>query len=134
MGSSVKTLEHQMKEGFETKGIRWREDYKNLQEKKIVKMEQGFKNEQNATQLLRKEIAQGFKQRRKCETSSQNESAVMKEEIKNLKMGSGSTVCSDAGTGVGLESGTFARPPPLSSRWAGTWIPRKMEFKGRNRE
>ena len=47
---------------------------------------------------------------------------VMKEEIKNLKMGSCSTDGSEASTGVGLGSGTFAQPPPLSSRWTGTWI------------
>ena len=43
----------------------------------------------------------------------------MKDELKNLKMGSGSTVCSEAsdGAGMGLGSGTFARPPPFSSRW-----------------
>ena len=39
----------------------------------------------------------------------------MKDEIKNLKIGSGSTVCSEASTGVGLVSGSFARPPPLTS-------------------
>ena len=32
--------------------------------------------------------------------------------------------------GVGLGSSTFARPPPLSSRWNDTFIRRKMEFKG----
>ena len=74
----------------------------------IVKMEQGFKNEENARQLV------------------QNEMAVMKEEIQNLKIGSGSIVCSEASTRVGL--GAFARPSPLSSRWTETWIPRKMNF------
>ena len=54
----------------------------------------------------------------------------MKEEIKNLKMGTGSRVCSEASTGVGLGSGTFARRPLLSSWWTETWIPRKMELKG----
>ena len=35
--------------------------------------------------------------------------AIMKGEIKNTKMGSGGTVCSEAGTGVGmgLGPGTF---------------------------
>ena len=54
----------------------------------------------------------------------------MKDEIKDLQMGRSSTVCSEASTGVRLGSGTFARPPPLSSRWTETFIPRKMEFKG----
>ena len=46
-------------------------------------------------------------------------------------MGSGSTpVCSEATTGVGLGSGTFTRPPPLTFRWNENFVPRKMEFKG----
>ena len=75
-------------------------------------MDDGFKKEENARQLVQKELM------------------VMKDEIKNLMMGSGSTVCSEASTGMGLGSGTFARPPPLSPRWNDTFIPRKMEFKG----
>ena len=69
------------------------------------KIAQGFKNEENPRLLVRKELA------------------IMKDE-------SGSTVCSEASTGVGLGSGTFARPQPLSSRWNDTFIPRKVEFKG----
>ena len=56
-------------------------------------MEDGFKNEENARQLVQKVPA------------------VMKDEIKNLQMDSESTVCSEASTGVGLGSGTCARPP-----------------------
>ena len=57
--------------------------------------------------------------------------AALKEEMKNLKMGSGSTVCSEASTGVGLgASGTLARPPALTSRNNEISIPRKMELKG----
>ena len=47
-------------------------------------------------------------------------------------MGSSSTVCSEASAVIGLGAGTFARPPPLSSRWTETWIPRELEFKGWN--
>ena len=54
----------------------------------------------------------------------------MKEEIKNLKMGTGSRVCSEASTGVGLGSGTFARRPLLSSWRTETWIPKKWNSKG----
>ena len=50
----------------------------------------------------------------------------MKDEIKNLKMCGGS----EASTGMGLGSGTFARPPPLTCRRNKTFVPRKMEFKG----
>ena len=63
-----------------------------LEKKMIVKMEEGSKNEENARQLVQSEIDD------------------MTGEIKNLKMGSGSTVCSEASTGVGLGSGTSARP------------------------
>ena len=42
------------------------------------------------------------------------ELAVVKDELKNIKMASGSKVCSEACTrvGVGLGSGTFAPPLP----------------------
>ena len=109
---SVKMLATQMKEGFKTARAWRKEEYKNLEEKMSARMEEGFKNEENARKLV------------------QNELAVMKEEIKNLKMGCGSTVCSEASTGVGLGSGTFTWSPPLTSRWNGIFVPRRMEFKG----
>ena len=61
----------------------------------------------------------------------QRDLAVMKDEVRNLKMESGSTLCSEAGTGVGLgASGTLARPPVLASWFNEIVIPRKVEFKG----
>ena len=54
----------------------------------------------------------------------------MKEEIKNLKMFSGSIVCGEASTGVGFGSCIFARPPSLASRYHEIFNPRKMEFLG----
>ena len=43
----------------------------------------------------------------------QNDFAAMTEEIRQVKLESGSTVCSEASTAVGnCASGTFARPPP----------------------
>ena len=72
----------------------------------------------------------GIQERRKCKAVGSKELAVMNDEIKNLKMGSGSTVCSEASARVGLGSGTFARPPPLTSRWNEIFVPRRMEFKG----
>ena len=78
----------------------------------MITMNDGCKNEENARQPVQKELA------------------VMKDEMKNLKMGSGSAVCCEASTGMGLGSGTFSRPPPLPSRWNEIFIPRKMEFKG----
>ena len=64
----------------------------------MMKMEDGLKNEENAIQLVQKELA------------------VMKDELRNFKTASGSTVGSEASTGVGmgLDSGTFARPLPSS--------------------
>ena len=56
--------------------------------------------------------------RRECQTAFQQELAVVKDEPKNVKMGSGRTVCSEASTGIGLGSGTFAPPPSLTSRWS----------------
>ena len=96
----------------------------------VVKMEQGFKNEQSARQLVQSEIAQGFKNEENASQPVQNEIAAMKEEIKNLNVGSGSTVCSDADARVALGSGTFARPPPPSTRWTEMWIPRKWNSRG----
>ena len=77
-------------------------------------MEAGFKNEENTRKLVQKEMA------------------VMKEEVKTFTMGSNCTASSEASTRVGLGSGTFARPPPLATRWADPWAPRKLEFKGWN--
>ena len=89
------------------------ERYKNFEEKMSVQMEAGFKNEEYTRQLF------------------QNETAVRSEDIKKIRMDSG-TVCSEASTAIGLGSGTFARPPPLSSSWTETWVRRKLEFKGWN--
>ena len=56
----------------------------------------------------------------------------IKENIRPIELGSGSTVCSDASKAVGKgPSGTFARPPlGIGNRLNDWFIPRKMEFKG----
>ena len=54
----------------------------------------------------------------------------MKDEFKNLKMCSGSAACSEASTGVGLGPGTFARPPPPSSRWIDAFFQGEYNSKG----
>ena len=54
-----------MKEGFATERVRRKEDYQNLEEKTSARMEEGFKNEENARKLV------------------QNELEVMNYEIKN---------------------------------------------------
>ena len=113
-----------MREGFEKEGRHRKQEYEDLEKKVMMEIEDGFKNEENARQRVQKELV------------------VMKDEIKNLRMGSGSTVWSEASTGVGLGSGTFARPPPLTSRWneilfrerwsskVGSLITLKVVFKG----
>ena len=112
----------------------WRSPEKGrLQESGIEDVRQNgksFRNAQHARQQIPSEIVQGFKNEEKCKKLVQNELAVMKDELKNLKMGRGSTVLSEANTGVGWESGTFAWLPPLTSRWNDIFVPRKMEFKG----
>ena len=86
-----------------------------------AKMEEGFTSEQQA----------GLKIDENARQLVSRDLDLMKEEIKNLRMESGSTVCSEASTGVGLgASGTFVRPPALASRYNEIFIPRKMEFKG----
>ena len=56
----------------------------------------------------------------------------MKEEVRQVKLESGSTVCGEASTAVGTgASGTFARPQPgTATRYDENYVPRKMEFKG----
>ena len=88
-------------------------------------MEEGFKREQHARQQVESEIVQGFKNEENARQWVQKELVVMKDEIKNLKMGSGSTVCIEASTGMGLGSGTFAQPRPLTSRWNETFHSKK---------
>ena len=101
-----------------------------IKEEMGSQMEEGFKKEQFARQQIQNEMVQGFEHEENARQLVEKELAVVKEELKNLKMGNGSTVCSAAGTGVGLGSGTFARPPPLSARWNDIFFPRTMEFKG----
>ena len=52
--------------------------------------------EQHARQQIQNEIVQGFNNEEHARQLVQNELVVMKDDIKNLKMGSGSTVCSEA--------------------------------------
>ena len=79
------------------KDFQKKEDHKNLEEIVVSQMEEGFKKEQHARQQVQNEIAQGFKNEENARQLVQKEPAIMKDEIKNLEMGSGSTVCSEAG-------------------------------------
>ena len=57
MDSSVKTLETHMKEGFWKEGLQRKQEYESLEKKIMIKMEDGFKNEENARQLVQRELA-----------------------------------------------------------------------------
>ena len=112
MDSRVSNLENQVREGFGREGRHRKQENEDLEKRMVMRMEDGLLNEECARQNFQKEMA------------------VMKDEIKNLRVGSGSTVCGDASTGIGLGSGTIARPPTLISRWNEMFIPRRMDFKG----
>ena len=64
----------------------------NLQEEMSSKMNEGFKKEQHARQQVQSEMVQGFKNEENARQLVQMELVVMKDESKNLQMGSGSTV------------------------------------------
>ena len=75
-------------------------DLEKLKEEMCSKMEEGFKKEQQAGQQIHKEIMHGF----------MNEENARQLVQRNWR------------------SGTFAGPPPLTSRWNEFFFPRKMEF------
>ena len=64
-----------------------------------------------------------------CKTVSSTRNSCH-EEIKNLKMGSSSAVCSEASTRIGLGSGTFAGAQPLSSKWTEDVDSKKTGIQG----
>ena len=97
-------------------------------------MQDGIANEgrgrQEDNKKLKDEMYAGFRNEEKARKPAQNDLAVMKEVIQKLKKGSGSTVCSEANTRVGLgASGTFAEPPGVASRRNEVLILAKMELK-----
>ena len=67
-----------------------------LKEEMSSKMDEGFKKEQHARQQIQSEIVQGFNNEGNARQLVQKELVVMKDDFLNLKMGSGSTVCSEA--------------------------------------
>ena len=88
--ASVQNLGKQ--EVFATESLRRQIDYKKMEKTMTAKMEEGFRSEQQARQQAHGEIMEGLKN---------EENVRQKEEMKNLKI-SGSTVCSESSTGVGL--------------------------------
>ena len=87
MGSSVKTKEIQMRQGFEKERFRRKEDYKHLEKKMAAKMEEGFKKEQHAIQQVQNEMVQGFKKRRKRKTAGSRRAGSHKRRDQQHKNG-----------------------------------------------
>ena len=94
-------------------------------------MSKGFEAEQEARVQIRKEMALGFKNEEDARQLVRNDLEMVKERIRKLEQGSGSTVCSEAHTAaVSGGSGTFARPPSaIAAQYQSYFIPRRMEFK-----
>ena len=111
-----------------------RDDYNNMEKTMTAKMEEGFRNEQQARQQAQKEIMIGLKKEENARQMVQNDLQTIEDKIRQLELGSGtgSTVGSDVSTAVGKgPSGTFARAPPgVAVRLNDLFLPRRMEFKG----
>ena len=94
-----------MADGFRIEGIQRKKDSDDLEGKttkgfeiESAKMEAGVKNEENARVIVQEEIA------------------VMKKEIRNIKMVSCCIACSAASVGVGLGPGMHVPPTPWTTR------------------
>ena len=110
-------------EVFETESLKRKDDCNKMEQTMTAKMDDGFKSGQMARQQAQDEIMQMVKK----------DLDAFKEEMSCLLRGSGSTVCGEASTGVGLGgSGTFARPPALASRFSDIFLRRMMELKATN--
>ena len=131
----VQNLGKQTQDGFATESCRRQEDYKKMEEAMTTKMEEGFRNEEQARQQIQKEIMAGLKNEANVRQMVQNDLQAIKDKIRQLESGSGSggTVGSDVSTAVGRgASGAFARPPQgVAVRLNAFFMPRRMEFKGR---
>ena len=99
-----------------------------------AKMEEGFRNEQQAKQQAQKEIMNGIKNEENARQMVQHDVQTSKDKIRQLEAGSdsGSTVGSDVSTAVGKgPSGTFERPPlGIAIRINDLFLPRRIEFRG----
>ena len=109
--ATVQSLGKQMQDGFAAESLRRQEDYRNMEKTMTAKMEEGFRSEQQARQLAQSEMMKGLK----------DEENARQEEMKSLKIGSGSTVYSGVGS-----SGIFARsrllpPGTLKFSFQGRW-------------
>ena len=50
-------MENRAQEDFAEEGRLWKQEYENLEKKKTTNLEEGFKNEENARQVIQKELA-----------------------------------------------------------------------------
>ena len=135
--TTVQNLGQQMQDGlpterirnqedFATESLRREDDYNKMEKTMTAKMEEGFKSEQQARQQAQSEIMQGLKDEENARQMVPKDLEVLKEEMKSLQRRSGSTVCSEASTGVGLGGfGAFAGPPAYASQFSDIFIPRK---------
>ena len=84
-----------------------------------TKVEEGFRNEQQAREQAHKEMMAELKNEGNARQMVQNDVQAIKDKIRQLESGncSGSTVGSDVSTAVGSgTSGTFATPPQRIGR------------------
>ena len=102
------------------------EDNKKLEEKVSARMDDRFSNEEQARQRIRNEMMHGCKNEESARQLVRKELAVVKDEIKNLRI---IAVPSVARHVLDLAFGPCT-PPPLASRYHEIFIPRKMKFKG----
>ena len=87
--ADVQELGRQMQDGFSAESRRRQEDYTKMEEAMTAKMEEGFRNEQQARQHAQKEIMLGIKN----EENAQMVQIVLqatKDKIRQLESGSGS--------------------------------------------
>ena len=93
--STLRNLSSRMQEEFAAERNSRHEEHRKMEQKISAKMEESLRSERQARQLAQNEIMKGLKNEENATQMVQKDLAVMKEEIKNLKMGSGGTVCSE---------------------------------------
>ena len=130
----VQNLGGQMQDGYAAESRRRQEDYNKMEEAGTAKMEEGFRNEQQARPQAQKQIMAGLENEENARQMVQIDLQAIKDKMRQRESGSGSggTVGSEVSTAVGKgPSGTFARPPPgVAVRLNDLFLPRRMEFKG----
>ena len=130
----VQNQRRQMQDGFAAERSRRQEDYSEMEQAMTAKMDEGFRNEQQAREQSQKDTMAGLKTEENARQMVQIDLQAIKDKIRQLESGNGSggTVGSEVRTAVGKgPSGTFARAPPgVAVRLNDLFVPRRMEFKG----